>query len=68
MNGRWSAVYVDPDPQSLREAEERMVAEAASCVVRHARVEQTHRSFWRAVEAQRQEPLRMLRLRKGGRL
>lgn len=44
----------------IREAIARAEADAQSCVVRHAQVEQTHRAFWRAVE-QRQRPVTRLR-------
>lgn len=62
------ALYVTPDTLSLREAEyaERRELLAQSAVVRHARVEQTHVSFWRAVDA-RQAQRPVLRLQKGAR-
>jgi hypothetical protein len=56
MIGWWdTALYVTVDAQSLKDAEEREERElrAQSCVVRHARVEQTHRAFWRRVDARR---------------
>jgi hypothetical protein len=50
--------YIDVDEycnkQMLKKASERMEDDACSCVVRHAQVEQTHRTFWRQVEAKRQ--------------
>jgi hypothetical protein len=40
--------------QLVARAVERAEADAHSCVVRHAQVEQTHRTFWARVEAKRQ--------------
>lgn len=40
--------------QLVARAVERAEADACSGVVRHAQVEQTHRTFWRQVEAKRQ--------------
>jgi hypothetical protein len=51
------ALYVDPDPQSVREAEERTEREAWSCVVSRAR--RDHREFWRYVD-QRGRRLRVV--------
>lgn len=48
----WSdrPVYVELDPATLRQAQDRADADACSCVVRGARVVQTHRQFWAWVE------------------
>jgi hypothetical protein len=51
--------------QLVARAVERAEADAHSCVVRHAQVEQTHRTFWRQVEAKRQAavtPARVLKM------
>jgi hypothetical protein len=45
------ALYVEPDPQSIREAEERMEGERASCVVRHAAPD--YSAWWRQIDQQR---------------
>ena len=55
MTGDYLDVHDHSRAYAIRQAEERAEADAASCVVRHARVEQTHRQFWAAVEAQREQ-------------
>jgi hypothetical protein len=65
MIGWWdTALYVTVDAQSLKDAEEREARElwAQSCVVRGARVEQTHREFWKLVDAKQRQAASRLRL------
>jgi predicted RNA-binding protein YlxR (DUF448 family) len=62
------ALYVEPDVQSIKDAEERERREmlAQSCVVSRARV--CHAEFWRAVDARRSaSPSGRLRLVSPGR-
>jgi hypothetical protein len=62
--GWWdTALYCDPDPVSVREAEERMRAEMASCVVRHAR--RDHSQWWAQIDAKQRQAAPRLRLVTG---
>jgi hypothetical protein len=63
--GWWdTALYCDPDAQTWKEAEQLAEREllAQSCVVRHARVEQTHREFWKRIDAKQRQAAPRLRL------
>ena len=64
MTGDYLDVHEHSRAYAIRKAEERAEADAASCVVRHARIEQTHRQFWAAVEAQRQPRPRVRAFRR----